>query len=111
MDPLEIVLPEDCQLIANGISTAYHGVTYSWEPGLRGRESTVALKQAIATVLTGATWQRGRMVLPAGWEGPRSLTVAARRAVRGRRQAGAGVRGSGACRPNKPRGARGRAEP
>lgn len=42
------LLDTDAQLVANGISTAYHGVTYSWEPGLRGRESTVALKAALA---------------------------------------------------------------
>jgi len=42
------LLDTDAQLIANGISTAYHGVTYSWEPGLRGRESTCALKAALA---------------------------------------------------------------
>ena len=41
------LLDTDAQLVANGISTAYHGVTYSWEPGLRGRESTVALKAAL----------------------------------------------------------------
>ncbi|GHD53793.1 alpha-D-ribose 1-methylphosphonate 5-triphosphate diphosphatase [Thalassobaculum fulvum] len=42
------LLDTDAQLIANGVSTAYHGVTYSWEPGLRGRESTCALKAALA---------------------------------------------------------------
>ena len=42
------LLDTDAQLIANGISTAYHGVTYSWEPGLRGRETTCALKAALA---------------------------------------------------------------
>lgn len=47
--PIDLALQDtDAQLIANGISTAYHGVTYSWEPGLRGRDSTVALKQAMA---------------------------------------------------------------
>src|SRR3546814_10715940 len=47
--PIDLALQDtDAQLIANGVSTAYHGVTYSWEPGLRGRESTVALKQALA---------------------------------------------------------------
>jgi len=28
----------DRQLVGNGITTAYHGITYSWEPGLRGAE-------------------------------------------------------------------------
>ncbi len=46
--PLDLALQDtDAQMLANGITTAYHGVTYSWEPGLRGRESTVALKTAI----------------------------------------------------------------
>lgn len=52
--PIDLALQDtDAQLIANGISTAYHGVTYSWEPGLRGRESTVALKQAMAASRAG----------------------------------------------------------
>lgn len=46
--PVDLALQDtDAQLIANGITTAYHGVTYSWEPGLRGRESTLAIKEAI----------------------------------------------------------------
>jgi alpha-D-ribose 1-methylphosphonate 5-triphosphate diphosphatase len=37
---IQLALAEtDRQLLANGICTAYHGVTYSWEPGLRGREA------------------------------------------------------------------------
>ncbi len=42
------LLDTDAQLVANGVSTAFHGVTYSWEPGLRGRDSTLALKAALA---------------------------------------------------------------
>lgn len=38
----------DRQLIANGITTACHGLTYSWEGGLRGRESALALMKQIA---------------------------------------------------------------
>ncbi len=35
--PLEIALFDtDRQMIANGITTAFHGITCSWEPGLRG---------------------------------------------------------------------------
>jgi len=46
--PLDLALQDtDAQLIANGISTAFHGVTYSWEPGLRGRESTLEVKAAL----------------------------------------------------------------
>ena len=37
----------DRQLVANGITTAFHGVTYSWEPGLRGRDNCVALLDAL----------------------------------------------------------------
>lgn len=33
----------DRQLVANGITTACHGVTYSWEGGLRGRDAALAL--------------------------------------------------------------------
>lgn len=47
--PMDLALQDtDAQLVANGITTAYHGVTYSWEPGLRGAENTRALKTAIA---------------------------------------------------------------
>ncbi len=37
----------DRQLVANGITTAYHGVTYSWEGGLRGREAAVAMLEHV----------------------------------------------------------------
>ncbi len=37
----------DRQLVANGITTAHHGVTYSWEPGLRGRENCLAILEAM----------------------------------------------------------------
>lgn len=33
------LMDTDRQMIANGITTAYHGLTWSWEPGLRGREA------------------------------------------------------------------------
>ena len=46
--PMDLAFQDtDAQMLANGISTAYHGVTYSWEPGLRGRESTLKVKAAI----------------------------------------------------------------
>lgn len=36
--PLDVALLEtDRQMVANGITTAFHGLTWSWEPGLRGR--------------------------------------------------------------------------
>jgi len=37
----------DRQLVANGITTAFHAVTYSWEPGLRGRDTLCALMDAL----------------------------------------------------------------
>ena len=49
--PMDLALLDtDAQLVSNGITTAFHGVTYSWEPGLRGRESTVGLKAALEAV-------------------------------------------------------------
>jgi len=38
----------EAQLLANGITTAFHGVTLSWEPGLRGIETWRALLDALA---------------------------------------------------------------
>ena len=37
--PVSALLETDRQLLANGSTTAYHGVTLSWEPGLRGIEA------------------------------------------------------------------------
>lgn len=37
----------DRQMVANGISTAYHGVTHSWEPGLRSRDSLMTFMEAL----------------------------------------------------------------
>jgi alpha-D-ribose 1-methylphosphonate 5-triphosphate diphosphatase len=37
--PVPALLETDRQLLSNGITTAYHGVTLSWEPGLRGIEA------------------------------------------------------------------------
>jgi alpha-D-ribose 1-methylphosphonate 5-triphosphate diphosphatase len=45
---LDIALPEtDRQVIANGITTIFHCVTWSWEPGLRGPENARNLLSAI----------------------------------------------------------------
>jgi len=38
----------DRQLAANGITTACHGLAYSWEGGLRGREAALALLSQVA---------------------------------------------------------------
>jgi alpha-D-ribose 1-methylphosphonate 5-triphosphate diphosphatase len=46
--PLDVALCEsDRQAIANGITTVFHGVTWSWEPGLRGPENAHAILQTI----------------------------------------------------------------
>ena len=37
----------DRQLVSNGISTAFHGVTHSWEPGLRSQASLIALMEGL----------------------------------------------------------------
>ena len=48
--PIETALLEtDRQAVANGITTVFHGVTWSWEPGLRGPDNT----RAILTALEG----------------------------------------------------------
>lgn len=47
IDPTVAFLDTDRQLLAAGITTAFHGVTWSWEPGLRGRESVVAVVDAL----------------------------------------------------------------
>lgn len=42
--PADLALAEtERQLLANGITTAFHGVTLSWEPGLRGLDAWRAL--------------------------------------------------------------------
>jgi alpha-D-ribose 1-methylphosphonate 5-triphosphate diphosphatase len=42
--PTDLALLEtDRQMLGNGITTAFHGITYSWEPGLRGRNSALGL--------------------------------------------------------------------
>ncbi|WP_136656996.1 alpha-D-ribose 1-methylphosphonate 5-triphosphate diphosphatase [Nitratireductor sp. XY-223] len=47
--PPEIALQEsDRQLVSNGITTAYHGLTVSWEPGLRSFDHTREMCDAIA---------------------------------------------------------------
>lgn len=46
--PVDVALVEtDRQLVSNGITTAFHGITYSWEPGLRGRETVEALLEGL----------------------------------------------------------------
>ena len=46
--PHDIALRDtESQLLANGITTAFHGVTLSWEPGLRSLDSWRALLAAL----------------------------------------------------------------
>ncbi len=48
---LDVALHEtDRQMVANGITTAYHGVTFSWEPGLRGRENCENMLDGVAAL-------------------------------------------------------------
>jgi alpha-D-ribose 1-methylphosphonate 5-triphosphate diphosphatase len=47
--PMDIALRDtQAQLLANGITTAFHGVTLSWEPGLRSADTWSALLDALA---------------------------------------------------------------
>jgi alpha-D-ribose 1-methylphosphonate 5-triphosphate diphosphatase len=47
--PMDMALIDtDRQLIANGITTAFYGLTYSWEPGLRGRDAAFVFIEAMA---------------------------------------------------------------
>ena len=42
--PIDVaLLDSDRQAVANGITTVFHGVTWSWEPGLRGPENARTL--------------------------------------------------------------------
>jgi alpha-D-ribose 1-methylphosphonate 5-triphosphate diphosphatase len=51
--PMGIALQDtERQLLANGITTAFHGVTLSWEPGLRSLNSW----QALLTALEAESW-------------------------------------------------------
>jgi alpha-D-ribose 1-methylphosphonate 5-triphosphate diphosphatase len=51
--PAGLALAEtERQLLANGITTAFHGVTLSWEPGLRGLE----MWRALTAALFGQGW-------------------------------------------------------
>src|SRR5882672_12570371 len=48
--PVPALVETDRQLLANGITTAYHGLTLSWEPGLRGAEAARDFLAALAAV-------------------------------------------------------------
>lgn len=49
--PLDVALIDtDRQMIANGITTAFHGITWSWEPGLRSAANAHALVDAVTSL-------------------------------------------------------------
>ena len=47
--PTQLALADtEAQLLANGITTAFHGITLSWEPGLRSLDGWRAMQDALA---------------------------------------------------------------
>ena len=49
--PIDVALVDsDRQCISNGITTVYHGVTGSWEPGLRSMDNARAILNALETM-------------------------------------------------------------
>lgn len=48
IDPHVALLDTDRQLLANGITTAFHAMTWSWEPGLRGQDAGKSFVAALA---------------------------------------------------------------
>ena len=51
MFPVDLAMREtDSQLVANGITTAFHGVTVSWEPGLRSLANAQALVSTLQSL-------------------------------------------------------------
>jgi alpha-D-ribose 1-methylphosphonate 5-triphosphate diphosphatase len=49
--PIDVALMEsDRQAVSNGITTMYHGVTWSWEPGLRSADNARAVLSAIESL-------------------------------------------------------------
>ena len=60
----------EAQLLANGITTAFHGVTLSWEPGLRSANSWIALLAS----LPGARSWTCDMRVHLRWEASKTST-------------------------------------
>jgi alpha-D-ribose 1-methylphosphonate 5-triphosphate diphosphatase len=49
--PIDVALADsDRQAVANGITTIFHGVTWSWEPGLRGADNARGMVTAIESL-------------------------------------------------------------
>lgn len=73
--PVDLALADtEAQLLANGITTAFHAVTLSWEPGLRSPEAWSALVDAVAARIEG---KRADLVLIHADSGAVVATVAA----------------------------------
>lgn len=51
--PAVALRESDRQIVANGITTAFHAVTCSWEPGLRSLETARSLVDAVAALKPG----------------------------------------------------------
>jgi alpha-D-ribose 1-methylphosphonate 5-triphosphate diphosphatase len=46
--PIDVAMRDtDHQVVANGITTVFHGVTWSWEPGVRGSENARAILDSL----------------------------------------------------------------
>ena len=53
--PLQMAMHDtDRQLLANGITTAFHGVTCSWEGGLRGTDTARSIIEMVSLARNGA---------------------------------------------------------
>ncbi|MCX7323561.1 MAG: alpha-D-ribose 1-methylphosphonate 5-triphosphate diphosphatase [Hyphomicrobiales bacterium] len=50
VDPLTALLEADRQFISNGITTAYHSVTWSWEGGTRGAQAALSILEAMTAL-------------------------------------------------------------
>ena len=60
--PIDIAVRDTgAQLLANGITTAFHAITLSWEPGLRGPETWRTLLDGLARRPPGGCDQRVHM--------------------------------------------------
>lgn len=58
--PLDMAMADsDRQLVANGITTAFHGITCSWEGGLRGIDTARALVHHLAQARAHAGFSAG----------------------------------------------------
>lgn len=44
------LIDTDRQLLASGVTTVFHSLTWSWEPGLRGREAAVRFRHELEKV-------------------------------------------------------------